>query len=105
MVHHIILFKLKPEVTPETLEELMRKTRISLLKIPEALNVKCGKRIDPLNDWPFFIAVDFDSMDRMEAYHDDPIHVKFAEEVLKPVVLDRVTLDYEMEPGKDVKFS
>ena len=39
MVHHIILFKLKPEVTPAKLEQMMRNTRMSLLKIPEILSV------------------------------------------------------------------
>lgn len=105
MVHHIVLFKLRPEVTSEKLEEMMRMTRIYLLKIPEALNVKCGKRIDPDNEWPFFIAVDFETMDRLEAYRDDAIHIKYVEEVLKPNISERVAMDYEMEPGKDVRFS
>ena len=105
MVHHIVLFKLKPEVTPQKLEEMMMKTRISLLKIPEVLSVKCGKRIDPANEWPFFIAVDFESMDKLALYRDDSIHMKYVEEVIKPHTSDRLALDYEMEPGKDVKYS
>ena len=47
MVHHIVLYKLKPEVTPARVEEMMMNTRMQLLKIPEVLNIKCGKRIDP----------------------------------------------------------
>ena len=47
MVHHIVLFKLKPEVTPARVEEMMMNTRMQLLKIPEVLSIKCGKRIDP----------------------------------------------------------
>ncbi len=105
MVHHVVLFKLKPEVTPEKLEEMMRQTRTSLLKIPEALNVKCGKRIDPENEWPFFISVDFDSMDRLAAYRDDPVHVKYVADVIRPFTTERLALDYEMEPRKDVRFS
>ncbi len=105
MVHHVVLFKLKPEVTPEKLEDIMRQTRISLLKIPEALNVKCGKRIDPKNEWPFFIAVDFESMNRLGAYLDDPVHVKYVEDVIKKFTSERLALDYEMEPGKDISFS
>ncbi len=34
-------------------------TRMQLLKIPEVLNIKCGKRVDPELQWPFFIAIDF----------------------------------------------
>ena len=106
MVHHIVLFKLKPEVKPEKLEELMMQTRMSLLKIPEVLSVKCGKRIDvENNEWPFFIALDFESMDKLALYRDDPIHMKYVADIIKPFTSERLALDYEMEPGKDVKFS
>ena len=64
MVHHIVLYKLKPEVTPARVEAMMMNTRMQLLKIPEVLNIKCGKRIDPELPWPFFIAIDFESMDK-----------------------------------------
>ena len=47
MVHHIVLYKLKPEVTPARVEEMMMNARMQLLKIPEVLSIKCGKRIDP----------------------------------------------------------
>jgi len=105
MVHHIVLFKLKPEVTPARVEEMMMNTRMQLLKIPEVLSIKCGKRIDPELAWPFFIAIDFESMDKYEMFCDDPIYVKFQEEVIKPNTADSLSLDFEMDPGKDVRFS
>jgi hypothetical protein len=105
MVHHIILFKLKPEVTLARIEEMMMNTRMQLLKIPEVLSIKCGKRIDPDLPWPFFIAIDFESMDRYEVFREDSIHVKFMEEVIKPNIADSLALDFEMDPGKDVRFS
>ncbi len=105
MVHHISLFKLKPEITPARVEEMMMKTRMQLLKIPEVLSIKCGKQINPEMGWPFFIAIDFESMDKYEIYREDPIYVKFIEEVIKPNVADTLKLDFEMDPGKDVQFS
>ena len=105
MVHHIVLFNLKPEVTPARVEEMMMNTRMQLLKIPEVLSIKCGKRIDPELAWPFFIAIDFESMDKYEMFCDDPIYVKFQEEVIKPNTADSLSLDFEMDPGKDVRFS
>jgi hypothetical protein len=105
MVHHIDLFKLKPGVTPARVEEMMMNTRMQLLKIPEVLSIKCGKRIDPELEWPFFIAIDFESMDRYEIFKEDPIHVKFMEEVIKPNTAGSLSLDFEMDPGKDVRFS
>ncbi len=105
MVHHIVLYKLKPEVTPARVEEMMMNTRMHLLKIPEVLSIKCGKRINPELPWPFFIAIDFESMDKYEIYREDPIQVKFMEEVIKPNTTEALTLDFEMDPGKDVRFS
>ena len=105
MVHHVALFKLKPEVTPAKLEEMMMTTRMSLLKIPEILSVKCGKAIDPKAEWPFFIALDFESRDKMAMTEEDAIYMKFVAEVVKPFTAERLTLNYEMEPGKNVKYS
>jgi hypothetical protein len=105
MVHHIVLYKLRPEVTPARVEAMMMNTRMQLLKIPEVLNIKCGKRIDPELPWPFFIAIDFESMDKYAIFREDPIFVKFMEEVIKPNTEDSLDLDFEMDPGKDVRFS
>jgi len=105
MVHHIVLYKLKPEVTPARVEDMMMNARMQLLKIPEVLSIKCGKRIDPESDWPFFIAIDFESMDKYTIFREDSIFVKFNEEVIKPNTEDCLTLDFEMDPGKDVRFS
>src|SRR5205823_2803374 len=105
MVHHIVLFRLKPEVTPARVEDMMMNARMQLLKIPEALSIKCGKRIDPQNEWQFFLAMDFESMDKYAIFREDSIYVKFVEEVIKPNTEDSLTLDFEMDPGKDVRFS
>lgn len=105
MVHHIVLFKLKPDVTDQKVEEMMMHTRIHLLKIPEVMSVKCGKRIDAGCEWPFFIALDFESMDKLVIYQDDPIFLKFFEETLKPNTVEQTILNYEMDPHKDVRYS
>lgn len=105
MVHHLILFKLKPEVTPARVEEMMMNARMQLLKIPEVLSIKCGKRIHEDMDWPFFIALDFESMDKQVIFREDPIYVKFEAEIIRPHTAEAAVLDFEMDPGKDVRFS
>lgn len=105
MVHHIVLYRLKPEVTPARVEEMMMNARMQLLKIPEVLSIKCGKRIDPETEWPFFVAIDFESMDKFAMFREDPVYVKFAEEIIKPNTDESLVLDFEMDPGKDVRFS
>ena len=44
-------------------------------------------------------------MDKHEIFREDPIYVKFMEEVIKPNTADSLELDFEMDPGKDVRFS
>lgn len=105
MIHHLSLFKLKPEVTPARVEEMMMNARMQLLKIPEVLSIKCGKRISSEMDWPLFIAIDFESMDKQTMFREDPIYVKFEAEIIRPNVADTQTLNFEMDPGKDVRFS
>ena len=105
MVHHIGLYKLKPGVTPQETEEMMMNARMQLLKIDEVLSIKCGKRIDQENPWPFFIAIDFESMDKQAIFQEDPIYMKFVEEVIKSKTSEYLALDYEMDPGKDVNLA
>jgi len=105
MIHHLVLFKLKPETSEETVEMMMRETRMQLLKIPSVLRVQCGKRVEEGNPWQFFLSVDVDSMDHLESYASHPIHIKFVEKIIRPHVVERLALDYEMDPGKDVRFS
>ncbi|HEV8423274.1 MAG TPA: Dabb family protein [Chthoniobacterales bacterium] len=102
MVHHIGLYKLKPDVTAEETEEMMMRARMQLLKIDEVLSIKCGRRINPKIQWPFFIAIDFESMDKQAIFREDPIYIKFVEEVIKPKTAEYLALDYEMDPGRDI---
>lgn len=106
MIHHLVLFKLKPGIGDEVIEHMMRQTRMQLLKIPEVLRVNCGRRVvEEGNPWEFFLSVDVESMDRLESYASHPIHVKFVAEIIRPNIAERLALDYEMEPGKDVRYS
>ncbi len=105
MVHHLVLFKLKPDVDDERIEWMTRQTRIHLLKIPEVLSVKCGKTIKPDAKWPFFLALDVESMEKLAITMDDPNHAKFVEDVIRPHTTERLAIDYEMDPGRDVKYS
>jgi hypothetical protein len=105
MIHHIDLYKLNPEVDEERLEEMIRSTRSQLLKIQEVRNLRCGKRVEKESEWPFFVALDIENLDKLAMFHDDPHRIKFVEEVVKPNTVKHIALDYEMEPGKDVRYS
>lgn len=105
MVHQLALYKLHPGVTEEILEEMIRRTRSLLLKVPEVMAVRSGRRIDPNSEWPFFVGLDFENRAKQRIFLDDAVHHKFLSDVIRPYTLEKMVLDYELEPGKNVKYS
>lgn len=84
----------------------MVETRIRLLKISEVANLRVGKRIDT-NDNPFtyFFSFDAENMDKLAFVHDNAVYTQFEKQILGPFVASSKIYDYEMEPGKDVRYS
>jgi hypothetical protein len=105
MIHHLVLCKLAPDVGEEQIEWMLRQTRSRLLKIPEVLQVRCGRNLDDGTEWPFFFSAEFLSTDQLAAYADHPVYGKFVEEVLRPMTTVCQSMDFEMEPGKDRRLS
>jgi hypothetical protein len=105
MIAYVSLYKLKPEVSLETLEDMMSRTRMLLLRVPEVLAVKTGKRVNSHDSFDWFIYLEVESMDKLAICHDDPHYFKFREEVLKPHIADQEATAFEMDPRKDVKYS
>jgi hypothetical protein len=106
MIHHLVLLTTKPEVIPSKLEEIMVETRIRLLKIPEVNNLRVGKRVDTANNpSTYFFSFDVENMDKLGFVHDNAVYTQFEKQILGPFVASSKILDYEMEPGKDVRYS
>jgi hypothetical protein len=105
MVCQVSLFKLKPDVTPERLEEMMWVTRTTLLRIREILHLNVGKRIKPENPWDWFVSIETESLDKLAIAQDDAQYYKYLREVLEESVERTEVLTFEMEPRKDVKYS
>ncbi|MEN3943111.1 Dabb family protein [Prosthecobacter sp. SYSU 5D2] len=105
MIAYLSLYKLRPEVTEEKQEDMMSRARMSLLRIPEVLTVKTGKRVNPCDPFPWFVYLEVESMDKLAMCLDDPHYIKFRDEVLKPHVAEQEATAFEMEPRKNVKYS
>ena len=105
MVHHVVLCKLNEGIGDTEAEWIIRQSRIRLLKIAEVRAIKCGKRIESGNAWGFFYSADYESMDKMALGHADPVYQKFLAEVITPHVREQLALSYEVEPGKDTRYS
>jgi len=105
MIHHLVLCKLRPGTKPQVLEELMRRARMSLLRIEEVRAMKCGKRVSADNAWAFFYSIDTVSRSRLAAVQRHPTYLRFIDTVITPHVAEQLALSYEMDPGKDVRYS
>ena len=105
MIHYVALFKLKPKVSEEIIDKMIRASRSQLLRVPEALNVRSGRSVDRDCEWPFFLAIDFENLERLEMFKDDPVSIKFQHDIIEPNTRETLEMVYEMEPGKDPKYS
>jgi len=105
MIAQLTLYQLKPGLPPERLEEMMWITRTTLLKIPEILALRTGKRIKPEDPYDWFVFIESDSLDKLAIAHDDPHYFKFLQEVVHPSIEKEDVHLYEMDPRKDVKYS
>ena len=105
MIHHVVYFQLKPEVDAAMVEELVRVSRSLLLKIPEVLSVRSGRNLDRDSQWPVFVAIEVETLEKLRIVFDDPFHLKFIEKHVKPNVVNQFSLDFELDPSKDLKYS
>ena len=105
MIHHVVLFQLTPETDAETVETMVRSSRSLLLKIPEVLAVRSGRNVDPDSQWQFFFSIEVDSREKLRAVLDDPFHLKLMEKTIKPVTTTSFTMDYELDPSRNLKYS
>ena len=105
MIHHVAYFQLKPEVDAAMVEELVRVSRSLLLKIPEVLSVRSGRNLDRDSQWPVFVAIEVESLEKLRVVMDDSFYIKFIEKHVKPNIVNQFTLDFELDPSKDLKYS
>lgn len=105
MIFHTAFYRLKPGVEPAQIEEMVRSTRSLLLKIPEVFGVKSGRNLDPESEWQFFFSIETDSREKLQITLEDPFYFKFQETVTKPHTVESFSMDFELDPSKDLKYS
>ncbi len=108
MIHHLKLIQLKSGVVSEKAEGIMVESRIRLLKIQDVLSLACGKKI-PLpgheSSHDLFLALEFENSLKRTSAFDHPLYHQFEAQVLRPHSQKIEVLEFEMDPGKDVRFS
>ena len=80
-------------------------SRSLLLKIPEVLSVRSGRNIDPHSQWQFYFSIEVDSLEKLRITLDDPYHLKLMEKWIKPQTMAELSMSYELDPSRDLKYS
>ena len=105
MVHFISLYKLKTNTSDEVIEGMIRESRSCFHRIAEAHNFRSGRNIRPDNQFAFFLSADFENLEKLNMFKDDPIYIKFEAKVVRDHIVESRELLYETEPGKNTEFS
>ena len=105
MIHHAVYCQLQSGVDKPGLENLVRTSRSQLLKIPEVLAVRSGRNLDAQSRWQFFFSVEVESREKLRATLENPFYIKLLDRTIQPSIEDSFSLDFELDPCKDLKYS
>lgn len=97
MVKHIVLFKLKEELSAEKRWEVMNSFKNAIEALPASIgfikHVEVGLNMNPAEQWDIALNSDFETMDEVRAYAAHPDHVAAAS-ILGPYKESRACVDY-----------
>lgn len=98
MVKHIVLFKLKEELTQEEKANVMNRFKSAIealpARIPAIRHIFVGLNMNPEEKWDICLESEFDTLEDVKAYASHPDHLA-ASGLLKDYKQDRACTDYE----------
>lgn len=114
MIAHIVLFRLRPEVSLEERHALIDAWATALKNIPVIRRARVGQRVrvgrsyESLTrlDFPFAAVLEFDDLDGLRTYLDHPAHEAMATRLFA-LIADTLIYDFEISAdaeGKDFSF-
>ena len=99
MVHHIVMWKFKPEIEEyqkETLKKAMAQNLASLVgKVPGLLTVEFVENQIPSSTHDIALVTTLEKAEDIAVYAKHPEHVRVADTYVRPYVTERACLDYE----------
>ncbi len=98
MVKHIVLFKLKKDISSEVKHEAMQAFKDAIEALPERIDwirrIEVGFNINPDEAWDVALYSEFDTLEDVRRYASHPDHVA-AGRLLAEVKESRACVDYE----------
>ena len=98
MVKHIVLFKLKEELSQAEKQAVMNRFKAAIealpARIPFIRHIFVGFNMNPDEQWDMCLDSAFDTLEDVRAYSTHPDHLA-ASALLKDYKQDRACTDYE----------
>ena len=94
MVHHIVMWKFKPEVEDAKKSEL-KKAMAENLKVPGLLTVDFVEAPLASSTHDMALVTTLEKAEDVAVYAKHPEHVKVADTYVRPYTTERAALDYE----------
>ena len=93
MINHIVMWKFK-EGEEENMKKFLEGLNELKGKIPEIKNLETGININPKNEYDAILISEFENIEDLEKYKNDPRHVKVSN-MCKEIRISRQAIDYE----------
>lgn len=98
MLKHIVLFKLKSEISATDKLSVMNQFKQAIEALPTTISIirriEVGLNMNPAETWDIVLYSEFDSLDDLKTYAAHPDHVAAAK-ILADVKESRSCVDYE----------
>ncbi|WP_321480830.1 Dabb family protein [uncultured Bacteroides sp.] len=99
MVKHIVLFKLKDNISLEEKLTVMKQFKKAIENLPSEISfirkIEVGFNVNSSEVWDIVLNSEFDSLDDVKAYAIHPAHLA-AGKILAGVKENRACVDYEV---------
>ena len=99
MVHHIVMWKFKPEVEeskkPELKKAMAENLKSLVGKVPGLLSVDFVTDTIPSSTHDMALVTTMEKAEEVKVYGSHPEHVKVADTYVRPYTTERACLDYE----------
>lgn len=99
MVHHIVMWKFRPEIEEERKPELKKAMKENLSSlvgmVPGLLTVEFVEQPLPSSTHDMALVTTLEKAEDIAVYAKHPAHVAVADTYVRPFVTERACLDYE----------
>ena len=96
MICHVVLIRLKPEISAAGTDAFIAQAKETLAPIPGVRNLRVGSGlgVKAERSYPVALVMDFDDDAALEAYQVHPEHQRFVREIVGPIQDDKQVYDY-----------